>query len=160
LTFRRTPAILITEGKDGIRVLRDAVAEMSATLAGEQMGLIDRALKEISDLPPSCSDDESWRRYTLDVAELEVLRSGAMALWYGVTHEEAESNAESHRAASEFAHLACSHALNEIALHLTTTVSGIDCTTVESIRIRAHETSMLLGNPAAAYDRLLDRLGL
>lgn len=160
MTFRHTPATLIKEGKDGIRVLRDVVAEASTTLAGEQMGLIDRALKEISDLPPSCSDDESWRRYTLDVAELEVLRSGAMALWYRITHEEAESNTEPRRAVSEFTHVACSHALNRVALHLTTITSGIDCTTAKSIRTRAHETSLLLGAPAAASDRLLDRLGV
>lgn len=160
MTFRHTPAVLIGEEGHGGRSLHDMIDDMSTTLAGEQMGVVDLALKEITELPPSCSDNESWRRYTRDIAELEILRAGATALWYRVADAGMHGGISTDRPASALARIGCSHALGSVALQLFSVAPGMDSTIVEGIRARARELNAFLGGPAASHQRLIDRLGI
>lgn len=160
ITFSDAPARLIgREGAAG-RTMNRTVDKATTTLAGEQMGIVDRALKDLSTVPPSCADDASWLRYTRQVAELEVRRAGATALWYRAVRSQGEDDIDAAGTAAAMAHIGCSNAARRVALHLSSATTEIDAETSERIQHGARYTDLLLGGPALAHERLLERLGI
>ncbi|QIX53779.1 acyl-CoA dehydrogenase family protein [Rhodococcus sp. DMU1] len=159
ITFANASAVLIGEVGAGGRIMNGTVDKAATVLAGEQMGVMDRALRCLSEIPPSCRDNEAWRRYTREIADLEMLRAGATALWYRAVRTQGSDDVGSGAVAAALAHIGCSHALRTAALRLVS-IAEVDSDTAESIRVRARETDLLLGGPAVAHERLLERLGI
>lgn len=160
VSFSDTPARLIGREGAGGRTMNRTVDRSTTALSGEQMGIVDRALKELSTVPPSCADDDSWRRYTRQVAELEVLRAGATALWYHAVRTQGGDDLDAAGVAAAMAHIGCSTAARQVSLHLSSATAEIDPATAEHIQRRARSTDLLLGGPALAHERMLERLGI
>ncbi|MFI7670714.1 acyl-CoA dehydrogenase family protein [Nocardia sp. NPDC049526] len=158
--FENTPAVLIGREGAGGRIMNRTVDRATTVLAGEQMGLVDRALKCLSEVLPSSDDSNSWRGYTRKLAELELLRAGATALWYRAVRLQGEDDLDAGAAAAAMAHIGCSNAARQVALRLTAVTGDLDPAAVEAIATRARGTDLLLGGPALAHERLLERLGI
>lgn len=160
IVFQDAPAILIGREGAGGRIMNRTVDRATTALAGEQMGLVDRALKCLSEVLPSAADTDSWRGYTRKLAELELLRAGATALWYRAVKLQGEDDLDAAAAAAAMAHIGCSTAARQTTLRLTSVANGIDAATVQAIATRARNSDLLLGGPALAHERLLERLGI
>jgi hypothetical protein len=160
VTFDKTPAILIGREGTGGRIMNRTVDTATTVLAGEEMGLVDRALRDISQVPPSCSDSDSWGPYTRELAELELLRASATALWYRAVRIQCGDDLDAYSVAAAMAHIGCSNAIRHIALRLRSVTNALDPETVAEIRTRARTTDLLFGGPALAHERLLDRIGI
>ncbi|WP_051721265.1 MULTISPECIES: acyl-CoA dehydrogenase family protein [Actinomycetes] len=160
ITFENTPATLIGREGAGGRIMNRTVDKTTTILAAEQMGLVDRALKDISKVPPSTQDNDSWRRYTRRLAELEVLRACGTALWYRAAKLQNGDDLDAGGVAAAMAHIGCSNALRQVALTLGSAGESIDADTANAIRQRARSTDLLLGGPALAHERMLERIGI
>ncbi|GAB92266.1 acyl-CoA dehydrogenase family protein [Gordonia rhizosphera] len=160
ITFTGTPATAIGREGAGGRIMNRTVDKATTVLAGEQMGMVDRALKTLCALPPSCSDGDAWRRFTRDVAELELLRQYATALWYRAVKYDSSDNLDAAAVAAAMAHVGCSAAVRKVALRINTVVGDLDGAFVNTLRVRARATDLLMGGPALAHERLLERLGI
>jgi hypothetical protein len=134
------------------------VDRATTVLAAEQMGIVDRALKCLSKALPSADDSESWRSYTKKLADLEVIRAGATALWYRAVELQSGDDLDAAAAAAAMAHIGCSNAVRQVALRLTAVADDLDAADVTTIVTRARGTDLLLGGPALAHERLLERL--
>ncbi|WP_174183737.1 acyl-CoA dehydrogenase family protein [Nocardia barduliensis] len=158
--FDNTPAVLIGREGAGGRIMNRTLDRATTVLAAEQMGIVDRALKCLVEVLPSATDSEAWRGYTRKLAELELLRAGATALWYRAVKLQSQDDLEASAAAAAMAHIGCSHAVRQVSLRLTSVADGLDTADVDAISTRARETDLLLGGPALAHERLLERLGI
>ncbi|MDV7241850.1 MULTISPECIES: acyl-CoA dehydrogenase family protein [Rhodococcus] len=158
--FEETPATLIgREGAGGL-IMNRTVDRATTVLAAEQMGIVDRALKCLSDVPPAAADSESWRGYTRKLAELELLRACSTALWYRAVKLQGGDDPNAASIAAGMAHIGCSNAVRQVVLRLTSVTPDLDTTVVRTIAARARYTDLLLGGPALAHERLLERLGV
>lgn len=161
VTFEDAPATMIGREGAGGRVMNRTVDSATTALAAEQMGIVDRALKSLSELPPSCNDNESWGRYTREVASMEVLRWSATALCFRAVRLQGGDDLHATAVAAAMAHVGCSSAVRHVALRLQTPgVTELDADTIRSITDRARGTDLLLGGPSLAYERLLERMGI
>ena len=160
VSFDKTPATLIGREGAGGRIMNRTVDRSTTVLAAEQMGLVDRALKCLSEVLPSATDSDSWRGYTRKLAELELLRAGATALWYRAVKLQSGDDLDAAAVAAAMAHIGCSHTVRQVALRLTSVANGIDPTDLERITTRARSADLLLGGPTLTHERLLERLGI
>ncbi|WP_406276646.1 acyl-CoA dehydrogenase family protein [Nocardia sp. NBC_00881] len=160
ITFQNTPAVLIGLEGAGGRIMRRTVDRATTVLAAEQMGIVDRALKCLSEVLPASTDSESWRGYTRKLAELELLRAGATALWYRAVKLQGDDDLDASAVAAAMAHIGCSNAVRQVALRVTSVAADLDSAKVDTIATRARGTDLLLGGPALAHERLLERLGI
>jgi alkylation response protein AidB-like acyl-CoA dehydrogenase len=139
-----TPAMLIgTEGRGGA-LMRNTVDLAMTALAGEQVGLIERAVavllhRDLGEAGP-------------DLAQTALDHATAVSLWKRAQSAEAEVGA------AAMAHIGCSTASLRVA-SLTAEVAG-DSEEAAAILRRALSSSLLLGGPSVYYERLLDRLGI
>ncbi|WP_338837485.1 acyl-CoA dehydrogenase family protein [Gordonia polyisoprenivorans] len=160
ITFTDAPATLIGREGAGGRIMNRTVDKATTVLAGEQTGMVDRALKTLCELLPPCNDSAAWNHFTRKVAELEVVRQTATALWYRAVKYDTNDNLDSAAVAAAMAHIGCSSAVRAAALEITTVADDVDSRFVETFRIRARATDLLLGGPALSHERLLERLGI
>ncbi|MEU1526566.1 acyl-CoA dehydrogenase family protein [Nocardia rhamnosiphila] len=160
IVFESAPAVLIGHEGAGGRIMNRTVDRATTVLAAEQMGIVDRALKCLSKALPSADDSESWRSYTKKLADLEVIRAGATALWYRAVELQSGDDLDAAAAAAAMAHIGCSNAVRQVALRLTAVADDLDAADVTTIVTRARGTDLLLGGPALAHERLLERLGI
>lgn len=161
ITFNDTPAAMIGREGAGGQIMNRTVSSATTALAAEQMGIVDRALKSLSELPPSCNDSESWHRYTREIAAMEVLRWSGTALWFRAVQLQDGIDSAAMAAAAAMAHIGCSSAARNVALRLRSAgVTGLDPAVTQSICLRARTTDLLLGGPTLAHERLLERLGI
>lgn len=159
--FDDTPAVMIgSEGAVG-QVMNSIVDRATTALAAEQVGLVDRGLKTLSQLPPSCGDSNAWRRYTREIAAMEVLRWSATALLLRAIKLQGDNRIGETSVASAMAHIGCSSAARRVFRRLQTAGSSeFDPAVAQAIGLRVQTTDLLLGGPTAAHERLLERLGI
>ena len=139
-----TPAVLLgKEGRGGALMVKIVDLAMTA-LAGEQVGLIERAVavllrRDLGEAGP-------------DLAQTALDHATAVSLWTQAQSADAETSA------AAIAHIGCSTASLRVARLTAEVVSDSE----ESAKIlrRALSASLLLGGPAVYYERLLDRLGI
>ena len=118
----------------------------ATTLAGEQTGLVDSALKHLCELPPTTEEgDTGWHRFTRAIAELELARSAATALWYRAVKYQSSDNLDAASVAAAMAHIGCSAAVRQVALQIDTVFTAVDEAFVDKLRARARSTDLLLG---------------
>ncbi|MBS9376405.1 acyl-CoA dehydrogenase family protein [Rhodococcus sp. B50] len=158
--FDDTPATLVGRDGAGGLIMNRTVDRAATVLAAEQMGIVDRALKCLSDVPPATTDSESWRGYTRKLAELELLRTCSTALWYRAVKLQGGDDPNATSVAAAMAHIGCSNAVRQVILRLPSVAADLDNTVVSAIAARARYTDLLLGGPALAHERLLERLGV
>ncbi|WP_405136547.1 acyl-CoA dehydrogenase family protein [Nocardia sp. NBC_01388] len=158
--FVDVPAVLIGREGAGGRIMNRTLDRATTALAAEQVGLVDRALKCLSDVLPRSGDSESWRGYTRKLAELELLRAGATALWNRAVQLQGGDDLEGAAVAAAMAHIGCSNAARQVALRLTSVAADLDAAEVETLTNRARSADLLFGGPALAHERLLERLGI
>ena len=142
VTFDDTPATLLgTEGSGG-RLMWTLIDRASTALAGEQVGLIEKAIGVLR----NNGDPDDYR-----VAEVVLAHAAARALW-----QQALTDASPASAAA--AHVGCSGA----AVRVATAVAEMcdDDSTTAPLVLRALSGSLLFGGPALSHERLLDRLGI
>ena len=137
-------ALLGHEGRGGA-LMRQSLDLMMTALAGEQVGLIERAVGQLLRHASDGSLDKQLTRAALDHA-------GAVSLWT----QALDSGAPAGAAAK--AHIGCSTASLRVA-SLAAEVAP-DSGEAAAILRRALAASLLLGGPAVFYERLLDRLGI
>jgi hypothetical protein len=140
--FEDTPATLLgTEGRGGA-LMRKAMDLAMTALAGEQIGLIERA---VAILLEHAGEGPDLTQTALDHA-------AAVSLW-----TQAQS-AEPEVGSAAMAHIGCSTAsvrVTSLAAEIAT-----DSDEAAALLARALSASLLLGGPAVFYERLLDRLDI
>lgn len=141
--FDATPAELLGREGRGGALMRHSIDLLMTALAGEQVGLIERAAEVLLQHAQDDSLEEQLTQAAMDHA-------AAVSLWRQAqgTHAEVGSAAA--------AHIGCSTASLRVA-SLAAEVAG-DSEEAAAIQRRALSTSLLLGGPAVFYERLLDRL--
>ncbi|MCX4095713.1 acyl-CoA dehydrogenase family protein [Nocardia sp. alder85J] len=160
IRFENAPAVLIGREGAGGRTMNRTVDRATTVLAAEQMGIVDRALKCLSEVLPASTDAESWHAYTRQLAELELARASATALWYRSVRLQGGDDLEASSVAAAMAHIGCSNAVRQVALHLPSITADLDRATADTIAVRARCTDLMFGGPALAHERLLERLGI
>lgn len=160
VTFVETPATLIGREGAGGQIMNRTVDRATTVLAAEQMGIVDRALKCLSEVLPGSTDSDSWRGYTRKLAELELLRACSTALWYRAVKLQSSDDLDAGSVAAAMAHIGCSNTVRQVALRLASVSPGLDTTVSDTIAARARYTDLLLGGPALSHERLLERLGV
>ncbi|WP_458683787.1 acyl-CoA dehydrogenase family protein [Prescottella equi] len=155
------PGVMVGSEGAGGQIMSRTVDRATTVLAAEQIGIIDLGLKVLSELPPSCNDSESWRRYTREIAAMEVLRWSAIALWRRAIKLQGRDDLSTGATVCAMAHIGCSSAARKVALRLPTASAGeFDPGLANEISRRVRTTSLLFGGEAVAHERLLERLGL
>jgi hypothetical protein len=125
--------------------MRQSIDLMMTALAGEQVGLIERAVDVLLRHAQDGSIEEELAQAALDHA-------AAVSLWRQAL------GADPGVGAAAMAHIGCSTASLRVA-SLAAEVAG-DSEKAAAIQRRALSASLLLGGPAVFYERLLDRLGI
>jgi alkylation response protein AidB-like acyl-CoA dehydrogenase len=144
--FDDTPANLLgREGRGGALMMRAIDLAMTA-LAGEQVGLIERAIGMLLSDP----QDDSAARHRL--AEVVLDHAAAVSLWTQALKHDAGVGA-----AAAMSHIGCSAASVRVA---SLAVEVFDSEEAEATLRRALSASLLLGGPAVSHERLLERLGI
>ncbi|MCT7657198.1 acyl-CoA dehydrogenase family protein [Mycobacterium deserti] len=136
-----TPARLLGKEGRGGALMRDTVDLAMTALAGEQVGLIERAVTVLL-----AGDAE------LDLAQTALDHATAVSLWT----QARSANAAPGSAA--MAHIGCSTAALRVASRTAEVID--DSADAAALFRRALSSSLLLGGPAVFYERFLDRLGI
>ena len=158
ISFAGAPARRIGREGAGGRIMNRTVDRATTALAGEQTGMVDSALKHLSQLPPTTDEgDSGWHRFTRAMAELELARSAATALWYRAVKYQSSDNLDAASVAAAMAHIGCSAAVRQVALQIDTVFTGADEAFVDKLRARARTTDLLLGGQSATAHR--ERIG-
>lgn len=139
-----TPATLLARDGQGGLLMRRAIDLAMTSLAGEQVGLLERAITVLVR-----HADAGWPGDELVTTVLD--HAAAVSLW---THALAPDAGED---TATMAHIGCSDASLRAA-RLAAEVAG-DGETATLLR-RALSASVLLGGPAVYYERLLERLDI
>jgi alkylation response protein AidB-like acyl-CoA dehydrogenase len=143
--FDDTPAKLLgRDGRGGALMVRAIDLAMTA-LAGEQVGLIERAIRML--LSHRAHDSAARDR----LAEAVLDHAAAVSLWKQAMTPDADVGT------AAMAHVGCSAASVRVA-GLAAQVSGSE-EAAATLR-RALSAGLLLGGPAMSHERLLDRLGV
>jgi alkylation response protein AidB-like acyl-CoA dehydrogenase len=129
------------EGRGGVLMRRSIDLAMTA-LAGEQIGLLERAIAILV-------RHDRWPADELVQTVLD--HAAAHALWTHALDPDADD------AAATMAHIACSDS-SVRAARLAAEIA--DDGETATLLHRALSASLLLGGPAVYYERLLDRLGI
>ncbi|MCV7282393.1 acyl-CoA dehydrogenase family protein [Mycolicibacterium flavescens] len=138
-----TPATLLgREGQGGLLMRRSIDLAMTA-LAGEQLGMLERAIGILAHHQHDWPGDE--------LVQTVLDHAAALALWTAALAPDAGEEV------ATMAHIACSDA-SVRAARLAAGLTGDD--EARSLWRRALSASLLLGGPAVYYERLLDRLGI
>ena len=145
IEFSDTPAELLGHEGRGGALMSQSIDLLMTALAGEQVGLIERAIDVLLRHAPDGSLDEELTQVVLDHA-------AATSLWRQALGTEADVGS------AAAAHIGCSTASLRVA-SLAAEVAG-DSEEAAAIQRRALSTSLLLGGPAVFYERFLDRLGI
>lgn len=143
--FNDTPAELLGHEGRGGALMRQSIDLLMTALAGEQVGLIERAVDVLLRHAQDGSLDAELAHAALDHA-------AAASLWRQALSTEAGAGS------AAAAHIGCSTASLRVA-SLAAEVA-VDSEEAAAIQRRALSTSLLLGGPAVFYERLLDRLGI
>lgn len=142
-----TPATLLeAEGRGG-RLIMTAIDLACTALAGEQVGLIEKAMTLLG--PASASKDQ--------LAEVTLDHVAAVSLWRRALGEQTAGSA-GFSAAAAAAHIGCSRA----AVRAATVVAAAGGPSAETdvLLRRSLSGSLLFGGPALSHERLLERLGV
>jgi alkylation response protein AidB-like acyl-CoA dehydrogenase len=139
------PAELLGHEGRGGALMRQSIDLLMTAIAGEQVGLIERAIGVLVKHAQDGSLEEELTQTTLDHAS-------AVSLW------EQALRPDSDVASAAMAHVGCSTASLRVA-SLTAEVAS-DSEEATTILRRALSASLLLGGPAVFHERLLDRLGI
>ncbi len=136
--FEDTPAVLLgKEGRGGALMQKTMDLAMTA-LAGEQVGLIERAISVLLEHGAA----------NLDLAQTALDHATAVSLWGQARNGDVLG-------AAAMAHIGCS----ATSVRVTTLAAEVaDSEDAHVLQRRALSSSLLLGGPAVFYERLLDRL--
>jgi alkylation response protein AidB-like acyl-CoA dehydrogenase len=145
IEFDGSPAALLGHEGRGGALMRQSLDLMMTALAGEQVGLIERAIGVLLRHASGGSRNEQLTQAALDHA-------GAVSLWT----QALDSGAPAGAAAT--AHIGCSTTSLRVA-SLAAEVAP-DSGEAAAVLRRALAANLLLGGPAVFYERLLDRLGI
>lgn len=145
IEFNDTPAELLGREGRGGALMRQSIDLLMTALAGEQVGLIERAVDVLLRHAQDKSLEEGLTQTALDHA-------AAFSLWMQALGPDADAGS------AAMAHIGCSTASLRVA-SLTAEVAG-DSEEAAAILRRALSASLLLGGPAVFHERLLDRLGI
>lgn len=138
------PATLLgREGQGGL-LMRRAIDLAMTALAGEQVGLLERAIGILLRQQRAEWPGDELVQTVLDHAT-------AIALWRRALEPDAAAGA------ATMAHIACSEASVRVAALAAEIVNDEEA---ERLLRRALSASLLLGGPAAYHERLLERLGI
>ena len=118
---------------------------LMTALAGEQVGLIERAI----DVLLRHAQDGSLEQ---ELAQVALDHAAAASLWRQALGTRADVGS------AAAAHIGCSTASLRVASLAAEVAGGSE--EAAAIQRRALSTSLLLGGPAVFYERLLDRLGI
>lgn len=142
-----TPATLLGAEGGGGRLIMTAIDLACTALAGEQVGLIEKAMRLLG--PASTSEDQ--------LAEVTLDHVAAMSLWRRAVSEQAAGSVNASSAAAA-AHIGCSRA----AVHAATVAAAVVGPSEETDELlrRSLSANLLFGGPALSHERLLDRLGV
>ena len=143
--FDDTPAELLGHEGRGGALMRQSIDLLMTALAGEQVGLIERAVEVLLRHAQDGSLGAELAHAALDHA-------AAASLWRQALSTEAGAGS------AAAAHIGCSTASLRVA-SLAAEVA-VDSEEAAAIQRRALSTSLLLGGPAVFHERLLDRLGI
>jgi alkylation response protein AidB-like acyl-CoA dehydrogenase len=145
IEFNGTPAELLGHEGRGGAVMCQSLDLVMTALAGEQVGLIERAvgvlLRQASDGSLRC-----------ELTQAALDHAAAVSLWTQALGSDAAAGA------AATAHIGCSTASLRVA-SLAAAVAP-DSDDAAAVLRRALATNLLLGGPAVFYERLLDRLGI
>jgi alkylation response protein AidB-like acyl-CoA dehydrogenase len=147
IEFDGTPAELLGHEGRGGALMRQSLDLMMTALAGEQVGLIERAVGVLLRHASDGSREEELTQAALDHA-------AALSLWT----QALDSDSDAATGAAAMAHIGCSTASLRVA-SLAAEVAP-DSDDAAAVLRRALAASLLLGGPAVFYERLLDRLGI
>lgn len=145
IEFDDTPAELLGEEGRGGALMRQSIDLLMTALAGEQVGIIERAVDVLSRHAHDGSLEQELVQATLDHA-------AAISLWRQALDNEAAVGS------AAAAHIGCSTASLRVASLAAEVAGGSEEAT--AIQRRALSSNLLLGGPAVFYERLLDRLGI
>ena len=145
IEFDGTPAELLGHEGRGGALMRQSLDLVMTALAGEQLGLIERAVGVLLRQASDGSLQEELTQAALDHA-------AAVSLWTQALDSDAATGA------AATAHIGCSTASLRVA-SLAAEVAP-DSDDAAAVLRRALAASLLLGGPAVFYERLLDRLGI
>jgi hypothetical protein len=145
IEFNNTPAELLGhEGRAGA-LMRQSIDMLMTALAGEQVGLIERAVEVLLRHAQDVPIKEALTQTALDHAT-------AISLWTQALGPDADVGS------AAMAHIGCSTASLRVA-SLSAEVAD-DSEEAATIMRRALSANLLLGGPAMFHERLLDRLGI
>ena len=139
-----TPARLLGKEGRGGALMRETMDLAMTALAGEQVGLIERAValllhRDLGEAGP-------------DLAQTALDHATAVSLWKQAQSADAEVGS------AAMAHIGCSTASVRVAR--LAAEAATDSGEVAALLARALSASLLLGGPAVFYERLLDRLDI
>ncbi|MGZ5362651.1 MAG: acyl-CoA dehydrogenase family protein [Mycobacterium sp.] len=140
--FDDTPATLLGREGRGGALMRTTMDSAMTALAGEQVGLIERAVGVLLNHRGDADGPE--------LAETALDHASAVSLWTKAQDTAADGGS------AAMAHIGCSRASLRVA-SLAAEMAG-DSEEGTAILRRALSASLLLGGPAVFYERLLDRL--
>ncbi len=139
VSLSNTPAVILGREGAGGRFMFEALGRATTALAGEQVGLIERAIQHLV----SHSD--------ADLTELAIAHAKAFGLWQAAIDKPTpERAAMAHIGASAAALAVC----EEVAEKLGPSPEAT------ALQHRAISGNLLFGGPAMSHERLLERLGL
>jgi len=144
--FADTPAKLLGAEGAGGRLMMTVIDLATTALAGEQVGLIEKAMGLLS---PAGSSPE--------FAEVTMDHAAASSLWRRAV-DEASAGSANASALAAAAHIACSRA----AVHSATVAAQLlgPSDETDALLRRAQSANLLFGGPALSHERLLERLGV
>lgn len=145
IQFDGTSAELLGHEGRGGALMRQSLDLVMTALAGEQVGLIERAVAVLLRHASDGSLEAELTQAALDHA-------AAVSLWTQALDPNAATGA------AAMAHIGCSTASLRVA-GLAAEVAH-DSDDANGVLRRALAASLLLGGPAVFYERLLDRLGI
>ena len=146
--FDGTPAVLLGREGGGGRLMVEVIDLAMTALAGEQVGLIERAigvlLGRLHDTPGAAVEGR--------LAQAALDHAAAVSLWTQALEADAGVGA------AAMAHIGCSAASVRVT-SLAAEVASASEDAAATLR-RALSASLLLGGPAVSHERLLERLGI
>jgi alkylation response protein AidB-like acyl-CoA dehydrogenase len=145
--FADTPAKLLGAEGAGGRLMMTVIDLATTALAGEQVGLIEKAMRLLA---AAGSPNGELAEVTMDHA-------AASSLWRRAVDETAAGSADASALAAA-AHVGCSRA----AVHSATVAARLlgPSDETDALLRRAQSANLLFGGPALSHERLLERLGV
>jgi alkylation response protein AidB-like acyl-CoA dehydrogenase len=145
--FADTPAKLLGAEGAGGRLMMTVIDLATTALAGEQVGLVEKAM----DLLAAAGSSNR------ELAEVTMDHAAASSLWRRAVDEGTTGSADASALAAA-AHVGCSRA----AVHSATVAARLlgPSDETDALLRRAQSANLLFGGPALSHERLLERLGV